>query len=255
MDYDHNMQSALLIPEDFKDKKVVIIGCGATGSELALLLAQMGIGNNAKGCGELILYDFDTVEEKNLGNQAFYPKHVGMAKVEALKEMIEERFGFTVTAINMELTQGILDATYVFLLTDTMHSRKNIFEKCLKYSFNIDMIIETRTHIKGGNVYAFNPSNSDHVKRWVNTLFDDDEVVEEDACGGTSSIIATVKFLTALASTRLIQHFKQKYGRQVPDKDAITEIWNEVHFTLYPEEYYYHLWKEGETPQMIKYGL
>ena len=42
-----------------------IIGCGATGSWVALMLAKMGISN-------ITCWDFDKVEEHNLPNQFFY---------------------------------------------------------------------------------------------------------------------------------------------------------------------------------------
>ena len=48
-----------------------IIGCGALGSWLVLFLLKMGFKN-------IYVYDFDTIEEHNLPNQAFLEKQIGI---------------------------------------------------------------------------------------------------------------------------------------------------------------------------------
>ena len=42
------------------------------------------------GIGELVIADFDTVEERNLNRQYYFTEQVGMKKVMALKENIEK---------------------------------------------------------------------------------------------------------------------------------------------------------------------
>lgn len=56
---------------------VLLIGAGGIGSAAAIYLASSGIGH-------LILADFDTVDETNLGRQILYtPENVGDRKVDA----------------------------------------------------------------------------------------------------------------------------------------------------------------------------
>ena len=75
----------LFDPHTFNDK-VTVIGAGATGSWLVLQLANLGIT-------DINVYDFDIVEEHNVPNQLYGIKHVGMPKVEALREIIKEYTG------------------------------------------------------------------------------------------------------------------------------------------------------------------
>jgi len=62
-------------------KTVGIAGCGGLGSNCAVALARCGLGN-------LILADYDTVDESNLNRQYFFREHLGQKKVLALKEVI-----------------------------------------------------------------------------------------------------------------------------------------------------------------------
>jgi len=58
---------------------VAIAGCGGLGSNAAAALVRAGIG-------ELILADFDVVEEANLNRQQFYQSDIGRKKVAALAD-------------------------------------------------------------------------------------------------------------------------------------------------------------------------
>ena len=69
-------------PEEVKER-IHIIGCGSVGSTVAELLVRFGLT-------KLTLYDFDTVEPKNLANQMFRQEHVGMLKTTALTVMLRE---------------------------------------------------------------------------------------------------------------------------------------------------------------------
>jgi sulfur carrier protein ThiS adenylyltransferase len=64
-----------------KQSIVGIAGLGGLGSNVAILLARMGVG-------KLILVDFDVVEPTNLNRQQYAIEHIGMAKTEAMAEII-----------------------------------------------------------------------------------------------------------------------------------------------------------------------
>lgn len=66
-----------------KAGKVAIAGLGGLGSNIAIMLARIGVGH-------LFLVDFDIVEPSNLNRQSYYIKHLGMPKTEALKQQLEE---------------------------------------------------------------------------------------------------------------------------------------------------------------------
>ncbi|WP_338451008.1 sulfur carrier protein ThiS adenylyltransferase ThiF [Niallia oryzisoli] len=66
-----------------KKGKVAIAGLGGLGSNIATMLARIGVGH-------LFLVDFDIVEPSNLNRQSYYVRHLGMPKTAALKEQLEE---------------------------------------------------------------------------------------------------------------------------------------------------------------------
>jgi hypothetical protein len=160
-----------------------------------------------------------------------------MLKVEALKKMIIRKFGFEILA-KPELVasqRAEVAATYVFLLTDTMSSREEIFEKCLRFSFSTDLVIETRMGLRDGRIYAFNPNDPTHVEEWKKTLYKDSEA-QVSRCGASASIISTVIFIASMAVGRLVQHFNCNYGNDtLRNEGSPMKMWNEVHFSLYPE--------------------
>lgn len=61
---------------------IVIVGCGATGSNIATFTSQLAISD--KNIKEIILIDGDEVEEKNFRNQKFSKRDVGKCKSSVL---------------------------------------------------------------------------------------------------------------------------------------------------------------------------
>tara|TARA_R110002051_G_scaffold53228_1_gene100560 strand:- start:49 stop:702 length:654 start_codon:yes stop_codon:yes gene_type:complete len=59
-----------------------ILGCGAIGSSTAVQLARMG-------ANEIILYDFDKVEDVNVGVSQYTMKDIGKYKTEALQSHLK----------------------------------------------------------------------------------------------------------------------------------------------------------------------
>lgn len=64
-----------------KNSKVAIAGCGGLGSNVAVSLARVGVGN-------IILCDFDIVEPSNLNRQQYFVSDIGKFKVCALKDIL-----------------------------------------------------------------------------------------------------------------------------------------------------------------------
>lgn len=71
------------VHDKVKKAKVAIAGLGGLGSNIAIMLARIGVG-------QLLLVDFDIVEPSNLNRQSYYISHLGMRKTIALKKQIEE---------------------------------------------------------------------------------------------------------------------------------------------------------------------
>lgn len=174
-----------------------IVGCGATGSRVFAALVELG-------CTDIHCYDFDNVEDHNLANQAFFADHVGKPKVEACADWYTRKTGCpppkSMTFNNTRLpnpTFGDLDG-YMFLLTDTMESRREIYDACIYGNPLLDGVIETRMASTHGNILFFNPQDDEKSKAWVATLIDDGEA-ELSPCGQPMSVGTTASIIANLA--------------------------------------------------------
>ncbi len=81
-----NMMMARHTPtvhKKLKQGRVAIAGLGGLGSNIAVMLARIGVG-------QMLLVDFDVVEPSNLNRQNYYISHLGMPKTLALKTQFKE---------------------------------------------------------------------------------------------------------------------------------------------------------------------
>ena len=79
-------QQDVFTPHDIEDRDLDLIGAGALGGAVLLVLIKMGFGV----LNRIVLWDFDRCALHNLSNQWFRKSHVqlGHYKVEALEEMV-----------------------------------------------------------------------------------------------------------------------------------------------------------------------
>ena len=78
-----------------QDGAVAIAGLGGLGSNIAVMLAQTGVGR-------LLLIDYDTVEPSNLNRQHYTLRHLGMPKTEALAQQLREVNPFVQVEVRQE---------------------------------------------------------------------------------------------------------------------------------------------------------
>lgn len=226
-------QLELIPPESANKLSATVIGCGASGSATAVILAQMGVSN-------LSVWDFDTVEAHNLPNQAYDLCDVDKPKVEALARVIKAKTGFDIETHNEKVEkQNIMPKRYVFMMVDSMKARREIFDNCiLRKSFNTDLVIETRMGPDAGRCYAFNPNSPKEVEDWKKTLYSDDNA-STSACGSTLSLAPTVWFLAGLGVWSMVHHFDVNYGAGfTKEKGKEIELYGESVFQLGPVEFF-----------------
>jgi len=181
---------------------VHIIGVGATGSRLWLSLVELGMTN-------IHVYDYDDVEAHNLANQVYLKDDVGTSKVRALKKYYQRKTGetppdsmhFHNVKVEKDSGAGPFDGV-VFLLTDTMASRKEIFENCIANSDTFVMI-ETRMASSYGDIKTVNPFDKKQVTEWFNSLSTDEDT-EVSACGSSISVGPTAAIIANIAVWQMI---------------------------------------------------
>jgi len=195
-------QLEIFKPRNFKQKRIDVIGVGATGSYVVWLLSKIGLTN-------IHIWDDDIIERHNIPNQCFMLDHINKSKVIAMKEMVKNGTGIDI----IEHEEKVIDTQklgqVVFLLVDSMKTRKVIWENILKYKLNVECMIETRMSSTSGRVYTIKPYNPAHIKKWEGTLCSDKEA-EVSACGASISIAPTVSLVASVAVWQLIKWFNEE---------------------------------------------
>lgn len=194
----------------FNPERVDVIGCGAVGSRIMLSLAKLGID-------EIHGWDFDKVESHNIPNQVFGIEHVGAYKVDALHDIVKNLTGTSMTIHNEQVdgTQSL--GPYVFIVTDTMASRKEIFKQAIENKLGVKLMVDGRMAADVMRIYAIDPRNPKQARLWKDTLFDDDEV-DEHVCGSTVSVGPTAEILSGMAVWQMIRFAA---GQEIEEHEII----------------------------------
>lgn len=239
---DFSRQANILNPEEF-NRPIHIIGAGATGSWVAFTLAKMGLSN-------ITVYDFDEVGMHNLPNQMFGLSDIDKNKALSIRNIIRRFTGFNIKAKTQKVEgyqplQGI-----VFMLTDTMKSRKDIYNMSIKNNPNIDLLIETRMDLRGGRIYAIDPKNRYMCKQYEGTFYSDDEA-EVSACGVSQTVLPTALAITSHAIWKLLNYINGEplfnetiidlpneiiFSQDLSDKPKLYQIENKIIHCISPKE-------------------
>jgi molybdopterin/thiamine biosynthesis adenylyltransferase len=157
-------------------------------------------------------WDFDTVEPHNVPNQAFGLNDVGKPKVEALQAMIEVQTGTTISAHNQRVDGSESFGNVVFLLVDSMDTRKAIWEAGLKLNPSVSLVVETRMGADQGRIYAINPNDMTDIEAWESSLYSSAEA-QASACGTNPSVGPTAMMVASMAVWQFMKWFGYETGR------------------------------------------
>ena len=208
-------------PEEVKGR-IHIIGCGSVGSTVAELLARFGLT-------KITLYDFDTVEPKNLANQMYRQEHIGRRKAVALSEMLVE--------INPEIGSGLRVSNdsyknqnlsgFVFLCVDNIELRREIAE-ANKDNPYIKAMFDFRTRLTDAQHYAADWSDMKMADDFIRSMsFTHEEAAAEtpvSACNVTLSVAPTVRIICALGVANFINFVKGGGLKKFIQMDAFSFI-------------------------------
>jgi len=99
-----------------------------------------------------------------------------MKKVEALRNLLQILGDADITISDERIMKDSKLDGIVIVLVDSMKSRKAILEAA-RYRANIPLVIEARSGGDVAAIYAFDPRNPDSLRRYEDTLHDDEEAV------------------------------------------------------------------------------
>lgn len=164
----------------------VVGGAGGIGSWLCLMLTRAGFNP--------IVYDFDEVEEHNIGGQLFDKSAIGKHKVTALKDIVKSFTDTDIMANNEKYTRESMSHHYVFSAFDNMKARKDMFDAWKEYveewndlnkvaqaeggplNNNVPVFIDGRLLMEQLTIFCVTP---DKIDEYEKHLFDDKDVPPE----------------------------------------------------------------------------
>jgi len=98
--------------------RIYLVGCGGTGSFLALHLARLAyhLREQYGKAARLVFVDPDRVEAKNIGRQNFCPAEVGEYKAQTLMRRYNAAFGLDIQAVCAPFEQSMTTGRVAFRL-------------------------------------------------------------------------------------------------------------------------------------------
>lgn len=199
-----------------EETHILIGGAGGIGSWLTLLLARAGFLP--------VVYDFDHLEEHNLGGQLFSKEHISMPKVAALGRVVKDFADTDMLPMMQRYNTSSMHHPYTFSAFDNMQARKDMFERWKieqaepwlksedKEKYEVEPIfIDGRLTMEQLQIFCVTPSNMD---RYNEHLFDDSEVPDAPCTMKQTSHSA------AMIASHMTGFFTNHYANnQIGDKD------------------------------------
>lgn len=140
-----------------ENKRVMVVGLGSFGSNIAIELAKAGVGSFA-------LFDFDRVELHNLARHTCTTNDLGRLKTDAIEDAIKgknpyatvDKFPIDINNDIKLLESEIRKADIVICATDNNKSRFNISTALVKLS-KTGIFGRAVTRAEGGDVFRYRP--------------------------------------------------------------------------------------------------
>ena len=147
----------ILEVDTLASRRVLIIGLGSFGSQIAIELAKAGVGN-------FTLMDFDRVELHNLARHTCGTQDLGRLKTDAISDAIlaknpyaeVKKFNININEHLDVLNEQVGNSDLVIVATDNNQSRFNISEALLKAK-KIGIFGRAITRAEGGDVFRYRP--------------------------------------------------------------------------------------------------
>lgn len=219
----NNIKSFSVIDKDKIKGNIHIVGVGALGSQVAEDLFRLNL------VSKIIIYDMDVVEEKNVNNQAYTRKHVGMLKVEAMKAIAEDIDPDATLRIKNKKVEYLRtqDNDIVVLALDSYQARASILSQIegepLVISGGVSSIGGNFETARGRETYG-------KLAKEYASLPDDQEYDANDLtpCGSPISIYHRIGYAASLISEEIVKNYDKQEVKEtntmfdIPNKFIVT---------------------------------
>ena len=195
------------------EEEINIIGVGAIGSNLALMLARLGFNN-------INLFDFDKVEPINIANQNYYAPQVGLEKTEAtIENLIAVNRELNISVFKEGWKPGMIMSGYIFLCLDNIDVRRQIVQE-YKNNKYVKAILDFRMGLADAQHYMAETADKKAVDRLLDTMnFSHKEAKQAlpvSACGTSLSVLPTIWTVISAGVANFINYCKKgKYKHTI----------------------------------------
>lgn len=175
-------------------KRVMIVGLGSFGSQIAIELAKAGVGQFA-------LMDFDRVELHNLMRHTCVVNDLGRLKTDALYDSIKgknpyavvDKFPIDINDAPEILDQEVAKADLIICATDNNKSRFNLSNAVVRHQ-KVCIFGRANSRAAGGDVFRYIPGGPCYNCLLGNSWFssDNEEVTNVDSARRNGQIAAYV---------------------------------------------------------------
>lgn len=142
-------------------QKVIVVGCGGTGSHVIPNILRLLLGVEIRFRPEICLIDGDSIERKNILRQNFIQIDLGQNKAEVLARRYSTAFGIPITAIpefsdnkNNVLGKVIKESDNICVIgcVDSPNGRRHIRSTIKRYKKKDIIWIDSGNEEKSGQV-------------------------------------------------------------------------------------------------------
>jgi len=213
-DKPHLIRQYDIIPEKTLSTPVTVVGAGAIGSWVVLLLAKMGMT-------DITVYDHDKVAIENVNCQLYGREDVGVPKVFALTKIVQKlsaKIGLRVATEKWSpdpATKGI-----VICAVDSMEVRKQVFEEICKSHIFVEWFIDCRMGAEEALMYTVRPHNPKDAATYRKTLYTDADAVQAPCTAKATGYTA------ALISGWCVRSVKAILTKEAPPRITLWSIKN-----------------------------
>lgn len=188
------------------DELCLVGGAGGIGSWLSFFLVRAGF--------KPIVYDFDIIEEHNLGGQLFRKSDINIAKVVALHDIIKTFCGEEISTFNEKIDENSPTHHFCFSAFDNMKARKDLFEvwkRSIPGCPVQPVFIDGRLTMEQLQIFCVTPDRI--IEYETEHLFDDSEV--EDAPCTMRQTSHTAAMIASKMVSMFTNHITNIYEREV----------------------------------------
>lgn len=199
--------------------KTLVIGVGAVGSSVAVLLSRMGVPN-------IHLMDGDKVESHNLSNQVhFGSSDLGKNKALALEEGLI-KLGCDILALPTYFKANqhlLLGYNFIFCCVDTMAVRKAIFDETM--GKNVIFFADSRIGLRSIQLNFADCTKANNRNLYKEGWYPDSDVNDsKSACGSPQALGLTAQIAAGLMVNSFVKYVKGGFSQQALTGEILLDL-------------------------------